>query len=77
MAKDKLIKNITIDELAAMMNTSFGAQTKLIVDGFNKVDEKLEKLATREQVTGLDKRLQKVEKELSEVKTVLTDAHVL
>jgi len=40
----KLIKNITVDELAVMMNNSFEAQTKLIVDGFNRVDEKFDKV---------------------------------
>ena len=40
----KLIKNITVDELAVMMNNSFEFQTKMIVDGFNKVDENLKKV---------------------------------
>lgn len=44
MAKNKLIKNITVDELAVMMNNSFESQTKLIVDGFNNIDEKFNKV---------------------------------
>jgi hypothetical protein len=42
--KYKLIKNITVDKLATMMNNSFESQTKLIVDGFSKVDEKFDKV---------------------------------
>lgn len=43
MAKSKLIKNVTVDELAVMMNNSFESQTKLMTDGFNKVNEKMDK----------------------------------
>jgi len=44
MRRSKLVKNITTDELAIMMSNSFEAQTKLIVDGFNKSDEKFDKV---------------------------------
>ena len=44
MAKNKLIKNITTDELATIVNKSFESQTKLIVDGFDKVDENFKKV---------------------------------
>jgi len=40
--KNKLIKNITTDELAVIVNKSFDGQTKLIVDGFDKVNKNFE-----------------------------------
>ena len=42
--KPKLIKNITTDELAVMMSNSFESQTKLIADGFDKVNENFKKV---------------------------------
>ena len=44
MAKDKLVKNITTDELAIIVNKSFETQTKLITDGFEKVNENFDKV---------------------------------
>ncbi len=41
--KNKLVKNITTDELAVIVNKSFDGQTKLIVDGFDKINEKMDK----------------------------------
>lgn len=43
MAKNKLVKNITTDELAIIVNKSFETQTKLIADGFEKVNENFSK----------------------------------
>ncbi|MEK7080513.1 MAG: hypothetical protein AAB925_01615 [Patescibacteria group bacterium] len=42
MAKEKLIKNITTDDLAVIMKNSFESQTKLMLDGFDKINEKMD-----------------------------------
>ena len=53
---------ITIDDLA-----------KMVKNGFYGVDEKLEKLATKEQVNSLDTRLGAVEKDVKYIKENLDD----
>ena len=70
-------KNITTNQLAKIIKKSFDSVDK-------KIDEKFSQVATKEQVRGLDtkmtaveKKLSKVEESLGEVRTVLTDAHVL
>lgn len=47
MANKKLIKNITTDELAVMMKNSLDTQTKLMLDSFDKVNERIDKMDTR------------------------------
>jgi hypothetical protein len=42
MAKNKLVKNISVNELAVMMKNSFDAQTKLMADGFDGVNKNFE-----------------------------------
>jgi|GEM_PF-3568697 len=43
MNKKQNGKKVTTEELAVMINDSFNTHTKLLMDGFNKVNEKMDK----------------------------------
>ena len=61
MEKNKLIKNITIDKLAEIINTGFENQTKHFDKRFD------------DQADAINGRFNKVENDLKHIKTQLTD----
>lgn len=66
----KLVKKITIDKLAEIINDGFDGQMVYMEKKFGAIDTKFSQMASKND-------LEEVEKSLKEVKTVLTDAHVL
>jgi len=65
---------ITIEKLAVIINKGFQGQMDYMEKKFSQVASKED---LKEVKKDLGKRLERVEESLGEVKTVLTDAHVL
>ena len=59
-----MVKKITIKGLAMMVQK-----------GFNGVDEKFDKVATKEQLIATKEQLSRVEKDVKEIKFLVTDDH--
>jgi len=61
-------RNITVDELAVMMKNSIDSQTKLMLNGFDKINDKIDKkiykIASKEDVKNLNKKLDSLSEDL-------------
>jgi septal ring factor EnvC (AmiA/AmiB activator) len=69
MARKKIIKNITTDDLAIIINKGFQGQTDYMDKKFEQVDKKFEQVDRRfEQV---DKKFEQVDKKFEQVFKVL------
>lgn len=66
MAKNKLVKNITIDELAMIINKGFDGQMDYLKKNFETVNENFAQVATKEE-------LDKVKKDVKYIKENLDD----
>jgi len=75
--KNKLVKNITIDELAVIINKGFNGQMDYLKENFETINEKFSQVATKTQVQGLEKRLGKVEEDVKYIKENLDEASKL
>jgi len=70
-------EKITIDQLAIIINKGFDGQMEYMKKEFEVINKRFDQVATKDQFKSLDTRLNVVEKDVKEIKTVLTDAHVL
>lgn len=70
MAKSKLVKNITIDKLAEIINNGFNGQMAYM-------EKKFEQVATKEQFNDINKRLGSVEKDVKYIKENVEHARKL
>jgi len=70
MAKNKLVKNITIDELAMIINKGFDGQMDYLKKSFETVNENFAQVATKEE-------LDKVKKDVKYIKENVEDARKL
>ena len=62
MAKNKLVKNVTIDELAVIINKGFDGQMDYLKGQFGQVNERFNQVDKKFE--RVDKRLEKVEEEV-------------
>jgi len=67
-------KKITIDGLAMIINKGFDGQMAYMEKRFGQIEEKM---ATKDQFNGLDKRLSVVEKDVKYIKENLTGVEEL
>ena len=77
MEKNKLVKNVTVDELAMIINKGFDGQMGYLKKNFETINEKFEQVASKTQVQKLDKKVDAIDERLKRVETTLTEAHVL
>ena len=62
--KNKLIKKITINNLAEMINNGFNGQMEYMGKKFDQIDSRFEKV---------DKKLEAIEKDVRDIKNDLSD----
>ena len=77
MEKNKLVKNVTVDELAMIINKGFDEQMGYLKKNFETINEKFEQVASKTQVQKLEKKVDAIDERLKRVETTLTEAHVL
>lgn len=73
MAKNKLIKNVTIDELAVIINKGFDGQMDYLKKNFENINEKF---ATKDDLKNLVTKqdLNEIKKDVKYIKDNLDDA---
>jgi len=74
MAKNKLVKNITTDELTVIINKGFQGQMDYMEKKFAQVAIEIGSCATKPELAEVGKRLGVVEKDVKYIKDNLDDA---
>lgn len=66
MAENKLVKNITIDELAMIINKGFDGQMDYLKKSFETVNENFAQVATKEELDKVKKNVKYIKENLDE-----------